>query len=165
MLGQRFLTTLHTVVSLISSQTTLVLFAAYAPNESVTWDFRTMLPTALSHFEHKNPTLMTSIIDLVMIDICLRGRMSLPTMQKEFFMDMVSFHWELSFTFFKMVARVRTNLSAVFAAWCNEVTVLHILEFVHAFIMGSFPNILSSYNFHNPKSWPSLLWSSIQHRA
>lgn len=75
-----------------------------------------MLQTALSHFEHKNPTLMTSIIDLVFIDICLRGKMSLPTMQREFFMDMVSFYSAWSFTFFKLVARVRTNLSAVFEA-------------------------------------------------
>lgn len=132
-LGQKFLTTFLTVVSVISSQTTLLLFAAYAPNESMTWDFRTMLQTALSHFEHKKPTLMTSIIDLVFIDICLRGRMSLPTMQREFFMDMVSFYSAWSFTFFMLVARVRTNLSAVFEAWRNEVTALHILDlFMHS---------------------------------
>lgn len=119
---------------------------------------------SLSHFEHNKPTLMTSIIDLVFIDICLRGRMSLPTMQREFFMDMVSFHWEWSFTFFKLVARVRTNLTAMFAALCNAVMVLHILEFVHAFIMSSYPNVLSFYDFHNPKSCSSLLWSSIEHK-
>lgn len=123
-----------------------------------------MLQTALSHFEHKKPTLMTSIIDLVFIDTGLRGRMSLPTMQREFFMDMVSFYSAWSFTFFKLVARVRTNLSAVFEAWRNEVTVLHILEFVHAFIMSSFPNILGSCHFHNPKSCSSLLWSSIERK-
>lgn len=148
-------------MSIISSQTTLLLCTACAPNESMTWDFRTMQLTALPHFEHKNPTLMTSIIDWVFIDICLRGRMSLPTMQREFFMDMVSFFSVWSFTFFKLVARVRTNLSAVSAVWRNEGTVLYILEFVHAFIMSSFPNILSSYDFHNPQSRSLLLWSSI----
>lgn len=146
----------------MSSKTTLVLFAPHKPRSQ--WLRAQNSAVNSFHFEHKKPILRTSLTDLVVVDICLRERVSDPTIWREFYTNMVSFHWEWPATFFKLVARVRTILSAMFAGWHHQVTVLHTMEFVHVFIVDSFPNLLSTYDFHNPKSCSSLLWSSIGHK-